>query len=750
MFRLLDLNSPRNAYMLGLALIAVLVTLQFVGMHVVTKRQEVSAIEINLSGRQRMLSQRIAWTMNRLAANPASPAEEARLRSLLGVCTDLMERSHLALTGKVLAELRAVLDAGRPCLMLDATSPLRLPLDRVDLQQPAILADFTRQAWKVADGEVSREELAELPVPLEGPLIELLDQLDRATLAAQEASIAQLKKLLSLNWALILILVVGEVLLIFRPMASAVERTLSRLRDANKRLRLSETRLQDFASTAAHQFWETDDEHRFVSIGASDPNARLHSVSSSLKRRFWELDGVLTDEPGVDWDAHRATLDARLPFNGFEYAVEGADGHKAWWRVHGRPVYAEDGRFHGYRGTSLEITSEREAEEKMRTSQRMQAIGQLTAGVAHDFNNILAVIQGNADLIPGETSKADREGFVRAISDAASRGASLTHRLLAYGRVQRLHAEPVDLADFIGELQTLLARTLGENFTVQATLPSEQLHVYVDRHQLEDACLNIALNARDAASESGKLELSATVADRAKVAAMANTDVELRDYVCISFCDNGSGMPQSVQDRIFDPFFTTKTVGRGTGLGLSMVYGFVLQSNGFVDVCSAPGDGTTVSLYLPQTTRKSSARPAAALSELDFAENRSALLVEDNDALRTVMRRHLETLGFTVVEAGDGGSALERLEHEEHFDVLLLDIVLPGGIDGIEIFRRARLKDPDVKVLFCSGFTGMNDQNQSPENVPGPVLRKPFNVDQLVSALAEVLTEAAAFQSTGS
>ena len=739
MARRFDLSSPRQASTVGLALIAILVTLQFAGTSIATSRQELSAIQINLSGRQRMLSQRIGWTMSKLVPVSEASAEAARLRGLLGVCVDLMERSQRALIARDIDQMRMVLDAGTSCLTPDPSAVLALPAERTALVEPANLAAFTERAWQVAVGGVPRVELSELLIDFEQPLNTLLGQLDEETLAAQEASTAQLKALLSLNWFLILALVLFELVLIFRPMARAVEASFTKLREANSRLRQSETRVQDFASTAAHQFWETDSEHRFTWIGASEPGARLLGTDSSIGRRFWELEGVLTDDNDVDWDSFRQTLNAHIAFKSFDYPVVDSSGKRRWWRLNGRPSFSDDGDFQGYRGTTLEITNERERERQLRLSERMRALGQLTAGVAHDFNNILAVIRGSSDLIPKESTRAGRLRSVQAINDAVSRGASLVQRLLVFGQVQPLQSEVVDLRVFLYELGELLQRTLGEDFNVSVTLPFDVQQVLADRHQLEDACLNIALNARDAAKPGGRLWIDVQLADRGRVASLVGDEKAQSDFVCLSFSDDGSGMPQEVRDRIFEPFYSTKEVGQGSGLGLSMVYGFALQSNGFVDVKSTEGEGTTFELYLPLVDRVSDTEDDVPDDSLRIADGLSVLLVEDNDTLRRVTRRHLESLGFDVVEASGGGSALEQLEYAGHFDVLMLDIVLPGGIDGIEVYRQAREKDPDVKVLFCSGLAALEREADGGDRIPGPLLRKPFGFEQLAEALEDLI-----------
>ncbi len=738
--------TPRRAYTVGLALIAMLVTLQLVGANVVVNRQEISAVQINLAGRQRMLSQRIAWTMSRLVSEELSSREEQSLRNVLGACVDLMERSHRALNARVLEEMNDVLGAGASCLSPDATSKTGLPAERFALAEPQSLAVFTQHAWEVALGLQSADATRTFLAQFEEPLTRLLEQLDRDTRDAQQKSVAQIELMLSINWILIIALVLGELVLIFQPMARSVERSLLDLEQANKLLRTSENRLQDFASTAAHQFWETDANHRFTWIDSSEPSARLRGVSCLVGRYIWDINGVPDGDQHPDWESLRVAFDERQTFNGFDYPVVDAAGLTRWWRLNGRPIYSEDNQFLGYRGTSLEITRERETEAQLRVSERMRALGQLTAGVAHDFNNILTVIQGSADLIPLEASEKERNKSVNAIKAGVFRGTSLVQRLLAFGQNQYLHAQPVNVAIFLHELEDLLQRTLGEDFNVGVVLPPGNHQILADPNQLGDACLNIALNARDAASPGGRLWIEAKVAEQKRIAELSGNVADSNRYFCISFRDNGPGISSDMREKIFEPFFTSKGVGKGTGLGLSMVYGFVRQSNGYIDVQSVEGEGATFEIFLPMVSEQEETSDLPK-NEKPLSFGLRALLVEDNDVLRGVTRRHLESMGMEVAESSGGAGALEQLEHGGPFDILILDIVLPGAIDGVEIFRRASETDPGIKVLFCSGLVGTDRSFGDPRDIPGFLLTKPFGLEELADAVRTVLAESDRTQS---
>jgi len=741
------IRTPRQAYTIGLALIGVLVTLQFAGSQFVTERQAVSAVEINLSGRQRMLSQRIGWTLYRIAAEPAISADTRPLldlRAVLAACVDLMERSHRALQARDLVPMQEAMAAGANCLAPERGVGLPLPADRTPLTEESILAEFTARAWAVATQAVSQEEVFDVARSFEGPLIELLAQLDAATFEAQRSSTEQIQRLLSLNWILILALIAGEILLIFRPMAHAVDRAMNRLRDTNARLTESEARLQDFAATAAHQLWETDADHKYTYVAAAKPEMRLAKPAELLGKTLWEVEGIdETSVDGPDWDKLRATLDAREPVRGFEYARKGSKEQRSWWRLNGQPVFSSQGAFMGYRGTSLEITSEHEAQERLRLSERMMAVGQLTAGIAHDFNNILAVIQGNAELLPMERSVAGRKRNTREIVEAVRRGASLTSRLLAFGRVQSLRPEPIEMRSFLIELEALLSRTLGEDFNVAIAIPDEVIHVLADPHQLEDAALNLALNARDAAMTGGRLWIDAT---RQTIILPENGMKEAggtKEFVKLTFRDNGNGISESVQERIFEPFFTTKPTGEGSGLGLSMVYGFAHQSGGFLDVESKLGKGTIFDLYLPYSHQVAEPKhPVETQQFVGIGQGRTALLVEDNPSLRDVVKRQLERLGFLVLAVSDGGSAIECLKDKGPFDFLLLDIVLPGGIDGVDIASFALEQNEGTAFLFCTGFAEDKHRRSRQRGLPGPVITKPFSLEDLQNAISQLLAQA--------
>lgn len=684
-----------------------------------------------------MLSQRLALLSERISQPNQRPSRLAALRATLAYCSNLMARSHIALESRDATQMRALIEAGGPCLSRPNEARIEQPLEPVEKPLPPELQQFLATAEALADRGLSERARTNLTNLSEASIGKLLLNLDSATLKAQEDSTRQLRTLLTYNWLLILVLVLLEVFLIFRPMTRAVESSVAELERTNRRLKNNENRLSDFARTAAHQLWETNEDFQVTWTGPSDPQAKLCADSLSIGHPLWELKDTSATEAEADWSALRAKLDDRLAFTNFEYSTLTVEGEKRWWRAHGRPVYNAKGEFSGYRGTTQKITTEREAEEYTRRSERFRALGQLTAGVAHDFNNILSVVLGNAELSLMRKEDRDWKQSAAAIIKASERGSALTNQLLAYGRAQRLKKEPVDVAQFLTALETVLSRTLGEDFALHIELPDEPLTALTDRHLLEDASINLAINALDACGAGGTLVIRVNSEQEHDRERDRDPEALCSEFVCITFEDNGCGFSSDERDKIFDPFYTTKS-GGGSGLGLSMVHGFVHQSGGFLNVESNPGQGASFKLYLPRTYEQGTAPVSAPRPITTPGRGEHLLLVEDNEMVRGIMKRHLERLGFSVHAANDGTSALELLSFME-FDVLVLDVVLPGNLDGVDVYWQALEKSPEAQVLFCSGFTGI-DQEKS-KDVPGRMLRKPFTIDQLPRALTDLLSE---------
>ena len=358
-------------------------------------------------------------------------------------------------------------------------------------------------------------------------------------------------------------------------------------------------------------------------------------------------------------------------------------------------------------GIVEDITERRQAEEQLLQAQKMEAVGQLTGGVAHDFNNLLSIIIGNLDLlgedIPG--SGKQREYLANALH-GAERAASLTHRLLAFSRTQPLTPTVIDVNTLLKDMAHLMYRSLGEAIEVHFALAEALLGVRADANQLESAVLNLAINARDAMPEGGKLTVASATVELDKVQA-AHEEAEPGKYVEISISDTGQGIPKAELEHVIEPFYTTKEVGQGSGLGLSMVFGFIKQSGGHLKIASRLGEGTRVTLYLPAVSGvepEASDTRGSELQEVARGNEQLILVVEDDPDLRIFTERTLEDLGYEFLSAADAHRALELLEENPQIQLMFSDVVLPGGMNGVELWREAERRHGNLKVLFTSGY----------------------------------------------
>jgi signal transduction histidine kinase/CheY-like chemotaxis protein len=344
-------------------------------------------------------------------------------------------------------------------------------------------------------------------------------------------------------------------------------------------------------------------------------------------------------------------------------------------------------------------------EAQVRQAQKMEAIGQLTGGVAHDFNNILTVITGTIEIL-GEAVK-DRPPLAQIadlISAAAARGADLTKHLLAFGRRQPLQPRSTDINALVVDAARLLRPTLGEDIEIESMLAHDLAPALIDPSQLSTAILNLALNARDAMPGGGKLTLETKNAVLDENYARANSEVRPGNYVMLAVSDTGQGIPSNLLQKVFEPFFTTKDAGRGSGLGLSMVYGFVKQSGGHIKIYSEEGHGTTVRLYLPQAA----GGPEEATTDAGISGSEGGdefiLLVEDDALVREYVVTQISRFGYHTLAASNGAEALAIIERDERIDLLFTDVILPGGMNGHELATEALQRRPGLKVLYTSGY----------------------------------------------
>ena len=428
-----------------------------------------------------------------------------------------------------------------------------------------------------------------------------------------------------------------------------------------------------------------------------------------------------------------------------EYAMPFADGESHQVIVTKFPVMDSRGRTLGVGTVGTDVTERRLAEAKLRQAQKMEAVGQLTGGIAHDFNNLLTVVIGNLQLL--RRSHPEDERLQKRVATAllsAQRGSDLTARLMAFSRQQVLEAETVSLNELVSEMAEMLHRTLGASVTVEMALDPALEKTRIDPSQMGNALLNLAINARDAMPEGGTLRIATANVVLGPGDPLIHDDVPPGAYVTLAVSDTGCGMTGEVLERAFDPFFTTKEIGQGTGLGLSMVYGFVQQSNGRVRIYSEPQQGTTVRVYLPSVRDAEQERWTGKPVPTDLERGTETIMVvEDEDDVRETAVAILENLGYRVVAAADAGAALAMLNERPDIDLLFTDVVMPGGMTGPELAKAVKSVRPDIKVLLTSGYAGASRSGESPPSLDFPWVTKPYQEHELARQIRATLDQAA-------
>ncbi|MCA1360465.1 CHASE3 domain-containing protein [Bradyrhizobium sp. IC3069] len=406
--------------------------------------------------------------------------------------------------------------------------------------------------------------------------------------------------------------------------------------------------------------------------------------------------------------------------------------------VSGRPMRDGQGNISGAVLVYHDATTSRETERQLHQSQKLDAIGKLTGGVAHDFNNMLTVISGNTEtLVERLKDQPELQRTARLIDDAAERCAELIQHLLAFARRQPLEPRNVDINAAISDIAKLLRPTLGEQIQIETVLEQGPMTTHIDPSRLTNAVLNMAINARDAMPGGGKLllETHRVVLDEAY--AQANADVAAGPYIMLAVSDTGTGMPPDVQQKAFEPFFTTKEVGKGSGLGLSMVYGFVKQSGGHIKIYSEEGHGTTIKLYLPPG--EGAADIATGVTPTAEGGAETIFVVEDDPLVRNFVTAQLQSLGYKTVASPDGKAALDLIEAGQSFDLLFTDVVIPGGMSGRELAEEVARRRPGVKVLYTSGYTDNAIVHHGKLDDGVLLLTKPYRRNQLAEMIRKAL-----------
>ncbi len=515
---------------------------------------------------------------------------------------------------------------------------------------------------------------------------------------------------------------------------------ISKLRRAEAALRSREAHLSSILETVPDAMIVID--HR----------GTVQSFSKAAEKLF----GRTSDEvcgrnvnalmPNPDRQAHDHYIDHYLETGekriiGYGRVVTGmrADGTQFPMELHVGETTVNGERF--FTGFVRDLTSRYKIEEDLRQAQKMEAVGQLTGGIAHDFNNLLTVISGNIEMVEDKLPPGPLRDILKEAQDAASDGAKLTGQLLAFGRRQPLNPQSADLGQLMSGFSNLLRRTLGEDIKLSTILSGSNFDVLVDSSQLQNAILNIAINARDAMPKGGKLTMELSRVELDSDYAKMYPDVRSGNFILIAITDTGIGMSEEVRKHAIEPFFTTKDTGSGTGLGLSMVYGFVKQSGGHLQIYSEIGRGTTIRIYLPARSERNLQQPDDAASHTVPplpTGNETILVVEDDRRVRRVAVARLSGMGYSVLEAENGRNALDSLRSNADIALLFTDIVMPGGMTGDELAREARQIRPDLAVLFTSGYS---EPALAAKNIiPGAQwLRKPYTARELAVTVRELL-----------
>ena len=442
----------------------------------------------------------------------------------------------------------------------------------------------------------------------------------------------------------------------------------------------------------------------------------------------YKSDG-LTQLPSDERLTARALRGER--FDGLEILVRPAGSRNpTHFMVNGRPLHDASGATSGGALVFHDITAARETERKLHQSQKLDAIGKLTGGVAHDFNNMLTVIAGTAEILVADLhDKPDLQAVAKLINRATDRCTELIQQLLAFARKQPLQPRNVDINGSIFDISKLLRPTLGEQIEIESKLQRGMPTALVDPSQLANALINLAINARDAMPGGGKLMLETANVVLDETYAQNNADVRPGAYVMIAVTDTGTGMPAEIRDKVFEPFFTTKEAGKGTGLGLSMVHGFVKQSGGHIKIYSEEGHGTSIKLYLPAASGRAEAfvpmvEPARGAGE-------TILVVEDDALVRGFVIAQLHNLGYRTAAAADGRAALEYVESGQPFDLLFTDVVMPGGITGRQLADEVGRRQPGTRVLYTSGYTENSIVHHGRLDQGAMLLSKPYRKSEL-------------------
>lgn len=466
-----------------------------------------------------------------------------------------------------------------------------------------------------------------------------------------------------------------------------------------------------------------------------------YTADEILQAGHWPWQVHPADKPAIEAAAAQLRQEHRAAM---EYRFLEKSGHYRWLRDEQRLLPGPDGQPSEIVGTSVDITERKQLESQFRHAQKMEAIGQLAGGVAHDFNNLLGAIRGNAELLlmrPEQFSPEAADGL-RQVVAACERAAGLTRQLLAFSRKQLIQPQPLNLGDVIANLTKMLKRIIGERIQLQCTYAPRLPLVQADVGMMEQVLVNLVVNARDAMADGGQLLLGAELAAFEVSALPSHPDARAGQFVCLSVADTGSGIATEHLARIFEPFFTTKEPGKGTGLGLATAYGIVKQHQGWIEVVSRLGQGTIFKVFIPVAQGLQAPAPRNAPEAQPSRGNETILLVEDDEAVRSLTRRVLESFGYRVIQAESGSEALDLCGSRlEEIDLLLTDIIMPGGVSGRDLAEKLRTRRPGLKIVFMTGYDGdaVGRETHYIQRIQGRLLHKPCSWRELLHTVRQVL-----------
>lgn len=528
-----------------------------------------------------------------------------------------------------------------------------------------------------------------------------------------------------------------------RELHATIQMALERRR-ADILLKTSDERFRSIFNAISEGIFVVDAD-TYTIVEANEPAAlmfgasRAELVGSDITTLSAELDAFAEPQTRkMDHLTIASGIGRRLEWN-----CRGHDGRTFWTETSIRSATLDGREMLIF--IVRDVTDQRKLEAQLRQSQRLEAVGQLTGGVAHDFNNLLTVILGNSEFLSERLATDPMlHDFAQMTLTAAKRGAELTNRLLAFARRQPLDPKPVDVRLLIGNMEGLLRRTLGEHIDIALDFAPDLFEALIDAAQLESALLNLCINARDAMEDGGNLTIEASNAVLDDDYVKNNADAVAGAYVMVTISDTGPGMDALTASQAFEPFFTTKDVGKGSGLGLSMVYGFIKQSKGHVKIYTEIGEGTAVRLYLPRAEGASDEAGSVSYEGADRTGTESILVVEDDELVRAHVAGTLGMLGYRVTTATNGAEGLDILKRGDPCDLLLTDVVMPGGMGGRQLADAARLVRPGLAVLFTSGYTE-NAIIHNGRLDPGVfLLQKPYQRHELAAKVRFVIDEAKA------